>query len=357
MSDVRILNTFYSRLTYVITSPMKLYQSYLFIIQGFYLTCWNIKTGEEIMQFKNPTGGCINDMMIENQKIFIVTQDGYIMKIHIESGEIEKRIKVCKSLNSIVGDDNDNIFTGSYLGTIKQWSMKNLKYIKTFRNAHSQKINNLIMWKGFLFSGSDDKQMKKWDITTGKCLQCWTFQSKVQDLQISNNGNFSFYTFERNIERKKTLRNYTDYKDKSNDDDIIIIGNVEQNQYKLFDLKEYNINSQFLFGDNHLYFLINQYINNKIFITIFSENYLQKYYWIQIYSGRSENFQRFDVFQDRILVVVDHNDDFINSKQKITIIDIDPYLGLRLLLFSFIKKKKVHRLLDFNVFNIIKEYV
>lgn len=93
----------------------------------------------------------------------------------------------CMALSS----DNTVLATGSDDHTIRLWSTKTTSIeCLSVLSGHTDYITHLVMHKNYLISASADQTMRKWDMTTGKCMFVCTGHTQLVN-RIACIGNFS----------------------------------------------------------------------------------------------------------------------------------------------------------------------
>jgi WD40 repeat protein len=82
------------------------------------------------------------------------------------------------------------LFSASDDKTVKQWDVHTGKHVRTFAD-HQSSVKSLVISENRLFSGSDDKTVKQWDLNTGKCLRTFSgHKSSVKSIAV--NGDWLF---------------------------------------------------------------------------------------------------------------------------------------------------------------------
>ena len=58
--------------------------------------------------------------------------------------------------------DNENLLSGSDDSNIKVWDIKNSKLLSTMKNAHSMGVSALMITDDYIISGGKDKKINIW---------------------------------------------------------------------------------------------------------------------------------------------------------------------------------------------------
>jgi WD40 repeat protein len=70
-----------------------------------------------------------------------------------------------------LSNDSTVLATGSDDHTIRLWSTKTtpVECLSVF-SGHTDYITDMLIYENYLVSGSSDKTIRKWDMTTGQCM-------------------------------------------------------------------------------------------------------------------------------------------------------------------------------------------
>ena len=66
---------------------------------------------------------------------------------------------------------NKHLFSGSADTTIIMWSLESYEKVRTFE-GHTDRVNSIVVLSnGNFLSGANDKTVRKWNISSGKCVR------------------------------------------------------------------------------------------------------------------------------------------------------------------------------------------
>ncbi|RUP42967.1 WD40-repeat-containing domain protein [Jimgerdemannia flammicorona] len=126
-----------------------------------------------------------------------IAEAGFVArKINLKTG---KSIKVFKghtgpvtSLALYYDADGEWLFTGSWDKTIKKWNTKTQECVATY-TAHSDFVKSLIVVRRTLYSGSSDRTIRQWDLVTGACVRTLQGHSRgIEDFAVSEDGAYLY---------------------------------------------------------------------------------------------------------------------------------------------------------------------
>jgi WD40 repeat protein len=135
--------------------------------------------------------GCYAISISLDRKLFFTCHgDGTIRSWTISFQEVFIYYSHLAPVTSIVVIE-DWLFSGSEDKTIKQWNISTRKCIKTF-TGHLAPVTSIVVIEDWLFSGSKDKTIKQWDISTRKCIKTFTgHQDEVNSIAVIGEWLFS----------------------------------------------------------------------------------------------------------------------------------------------------------------------
>ncbi|CAO3622241.1 unnamed protein product [Cunninghamella blakesleeana] len=160
------------------------------------------KEQEKLAKYNYTLGDAIKlsskalDLIIVQQgKYAFVAEFGSDAKrIHIETGKVSKAYKGHKGpvTSLALSNDGQYLWTGSWDKTIKKWDAKTGECLATLE-GHSDFIKCLLVVGQHIFSGSADHHIRQWDINSYECLAVLKEHHRsVETLTISNDGLFLY---------------------------------------------------------------------------------------------------------------------------------------------------------------------
>ncbi|CDR34816.1 F-box/WD repeat-containing protein [Criblamydia sequanensis] len=147
----------------------------IFSVAGDYFYIWDAANGNEIKVIEYPHP--VKNFIAANRKLFIASKKGVIHVLDIETNELKKLEGHTKFVTTMV-ESNGKLFSGSEDRTIRIWDVDSGRELWTLR-GHSDQITHIKVLDKNLISYSlpliprrfDDQTIRLWDIDTGRELR------------------------------------------------------------------------------------------------------------------------------------------------------------------------------------------
>jgi len=141
---------------------------------------WDVVTGKLVKTFSGHSGNVNTILLTEDQQYIIISDEDYNIRIwHIATGRLVKSFttrKLSDVKKTIHTEDFKHTFEIGWGWSVEMWQFTpQRELIKTFP-GHTNVVTSLAITKDqqYLFSASEDKTVKMWDISKGKLVKTFT---------------------------------------------------------------------------------------------------------------------------------------------------------------------------------------
>ncbi|KAI9101092.1 WD40-repeat-containing domain protein [Phlyctochytrium arcticum] len=133
--------------------------------------------------------------LLANGTQALVAESGHIARIvDLESGDSRGVFRghtgPVTSVVPVYGSDGtlEYVYTGSWDKTVKKWDAKTFTAIQTFI-GHSDFIKQVRLFRDTMYTASSDKTIRQWDVKTGTCTKVYKEHTMaVEDILLTEDG-------------------------------------------------------------------------------------------------------------------------------------------------------------------------
>lgn len=129
------------------------------------IICWNTANGEIIRSFVGHSGS-VHAVAVFNGELYSTASGVELFKWSLNNGLITKKFPLIHlSIISSLAYKSQFLYTGSYDTAVIKWDASSGDVLFAYTGKNS-KLRSVVSWKNLLISGGEDAEIRIWDAAT-----------------------------------------------------------------------------------------------------------------------------------------------------------------------------------------------